>query len=183
MTSYVFLATGFEEVEALTPVDLLRRAGLEARTISVTGSRTVAGAHNIAVTADLTFEEADFSDADFLILPGGLPGATNLYDYAPLRRMLKAHNDKGGRIAAICASPGVVLAPLGLLKGKEATVYPSFDPQLIANGATYKDLRVVRDGNIITGNGPASAMVFGLAIVDEIAGKEVADRLAAALLM
>ena len=125
-SSYLFLAPGFEEVEALTPVDVMRRAGIDVKTVSVTASRDVEGAHGVTVKADMTFDEADFSDCDWLVLPGGMPGATNLYECKPLCSLLLKHNAEGGHIAAICASPAVVLGGLGLLDGKEATCYPGF---------------------------------------------------------
>ncbi|MGM9853464.1 MAG: DJ-1 family glyoxalase III [Muribaculaceae bacterium] len=182
-TSYVFLAEGFEEVEALAQVDLLRRAGLEVRTVSITDSHKVAGSHGIPVEADLTFKQADFDQAEFLILPGGLPGSTNLAAFAPLNDLLRVHAMNHGHIAAICAAPAVVLAPLGLLRGRKATCYPGFDNALIDNGAEYHTDRVVRDGNIITGNGPSSAFYFGLAIIEAIAGKDKAEEVASGLLI
>ena len=133
-TSYVFLAPGFEEVEALTVIDVMRRAGMDVKTVSITDSRTVAGAHGIAVTADVVYEKTDFITPEWLILPGGMPGATNLSQYAPLNTLL-LNQANSGKIAAICASPAVVLAPLGILDGKEATCYPGFEKQM--HGAVW----------------------------------------------
>ena len=111
-TSYLLLADGFEEIEALSVVDIMRRAEMEVLTVSITDSKTVTGAHGIPVIADVTFAEVDCSAAEWLILPGGMPGALNLAAKSELRELLKAQNIKGGKIAAICASPAVVLAPL-----------------------------------------------------------------------
>ena len=121
-TSYIFLATGFEEIEALTTVDIMRRAGMHVLTVSIEDTPQVAGAHGIPVVADTCISDIDFSQAEWLILPGGMPGATNLAACAPLCDALKAHAAKGGKIAAICASPAVVLAPLGLLAKKRRHV-------------------------------------------------------------
>ncbi len=112
--SYIFLAEGFEEIEALTVVDVMRRAGMDVKTVAITSERVVTGAHGIPVTADLLFKEADFGGSEWLILPGGMPGSTNLAADEALCDLLKVHK---GKIAAICAAPGVVLAPLGLLEG------------------------------------------------------------------
>ncbi|MCH5216290.1 MAG: DJ-1/PfpI family protein [Muribaculaceae bacterium] len=179
--SYLFLAEGFEEIEALTVVDVLRRAGIPVYTVSITDNYEVSGAHSIPVKADLLFAEADFSEIDWLILPGGMPGAVNLHDFDPLNAMLKRQNDAGGKIAAICASPAVVLAPLGVLDGKNVTCYPGFE-EMIQN-ARFVSGPVVQDGNIITANGPAAAMPFALAIVSANYGKDCSEELAAGLLM
>lgn len=116
--SFVFLATGFEEIEALATVDVLRRAGIEVTVVSIYKDRMVTGAHGITVAADVVMAGADFSDCDWLICPGGMPGSEHLAKFEPLTELLKQHNANGGRIAAICAAPAVVLAPLGILDGK-----------------------------------------------------------------
>lgn len=183
MKAFVFLANGFEEVEAITPVDVLRRAGVDVQTVSITDTRRVTGAHGVSVEADLTFKQADFSDAEWLIIPGGMPGASNLHDFAPLNLLLKTHAENGRGIAAICAAPAVVLAPLGLLKGKNATCYPGMEEPAIAAGANMLPQRVVVDGRIITGNGPSSALPFALTIAAEIAGDETATNVAAGMLV
>lgn len=126
--SYVFLAEGFEDVEALTPVDVLRRAEMPVKTVSITSSLQVKSAHGVVVTADVLYDNTMFKDPAWLILPGGMPGASNLYEFAPLQGLLKNQlASKDGRIAAICASPAVVLGQLGLLKGRKATCYPGFE--------------------------------------------------------
>lgn len=182
MKSYVFLATGFEEIEAVTPVDVLRRAGMEVITVSVSENRNVTGAHGVTYVADVLMSETDFSDAQWLILPGGLPGATNLYDTPALRELLVKHAAAGGHVAAICASPAVVLAPLGLLDGKAATAYPGFEDALKAHGADARQAQAVVADNIITGNGPASSLPFALAIVAATCGEEKAREVAAGML-
>lgn len=174
LRSFVFLAEGFEEIEALTVVDVMRRAGMDVKTVTITSDRTVTGAHGIPVVADITFKEADFAGSEWLILPGGMPGATNLASDEALCDLLKVHK---GKIAAICASPGVVLAPLGLLDGKEATAYPGFDDACREGGAIVRDVAVVATENLITGNGPSAAMRFALAIVANSLGENVAQQI------
>ena len=137
-TMYVFLADGFEEIEALAPIDVMRRAGLAVTTVSVTGNLTVQGAHGILVVADAAFDALDDADAALLFLPGGLPGATNLEAHAGLGTLLKAKaNAEGVVLSAICAAP-LVLGGLGLLQGKQATCYPGFENTMV--GATYTEV-------------------------------------------
>lgn len=181
--NYLFLAEGFEEIEALTVVDVMRRAGLETLTVSVDDSQQVTGAHGIPVEADLLFTEVDFSDADWLIMPGGMPGAANLADTPALCDLIKTHFADGGNVAAICAAPAVVLAPLGILNGRKATSYPGFEGACVKGGAEMLDTRVVNDGNLITANGPASAMPFALAIAEAAAGSDTAAQVAAGMLV
>lgn len=177
--SFIFLATGFEEIEAVATIDVLRRAGMEVTVVSISKDRVVTGAHGITVAADVVMAGADFSDADWLICPGGLPGAKHLADNEALTSLLKKHYSAGGRVAAICASPGMVLAPNGIVTGRQATAYPGFEEALKAGGATPTGTRVAVDGNVITGNGPSSTIPFALAIVKATLGeakaKEVAD--------
>ena len=125
----IFLAEGFEEVEALTPADLLRRAGAEVTLVSIKAEKTVTGSHGISITADRLFEETDYEDADLLVLPGGMPGTLNLKACEPLLALLKEHNAKGKKLAAICAAP-TVLGHAGLLNGKNATCYPGCEDGL-----------------------------------------------------
>lgn len=180
--SFVFLAQGFEEVEALTAVDVLRRASFDVKTVSITTDKAVTGAHGVTVMADAVFGEVDLADAQWLICPGGMPGATNLHEFGPLSDALVAQNEKGGRIAAICAAPAVVLASLGILKDKQATCYPGFEEALTANGADHVDAEAVEFDNVITANGPASAMTFALAIVKATLGADAAQTIASGLL-
>lgn len=161
--SYVFLADGFEEVEALTCVDVLRRAGMPVTTVSINPGLEVTGAHGVIVLADSLYDGNDYADAEWLVLPGGIPGAPNLAAHEPLCRELVAHLDRGGRVAAICASPAVVLAPLGILDGREAVCYPGMEAGI--GGVNWKNGPVAVDGNVVTGNGPAAAAPFALTLV------------------
>ena len=165
---YVFLATGFEDIEAIAPVDIMRRAGLKVQTVSITGEQIVVSAHGVGIASDLMLSEVDFSQAEMLVLPGGLPGSTNLDACKPLTEAIKRHFESGGPIAAICAAP-LVYGHLGLLKGRRATCYPGVERELA--GATYTAAIVERDGNIITGKGPAAAFEFGYTIVDFFLGE------------
>ena len=166
---YVFLANGLEEIEAITPVDVFRRAGIEVITVSITGSEFVKSAHNIIIKADKIFAECKFDDADLLVLPGGMPGATNLNEHQGLRCILIEHNLRHKKIGVICAAP-LVLGGLGLLKGKKATCYPGFEKYL--TGAEYTADIVTVDSNIITGEGPAAAFAFAYALLEQIAGSK-----------
>jgi 4-methyl-5(b-hydroxyethyl)-thiazole monophosphate biosynthesis len=159
---YVHLADGFEEIEALAVVDVLRRAEIDAKTVSVTGSRTVRGAHDIAVNADLLFAEADYEKCEMIVLPGGMPGTLNLGKHEGLAKQLKAFAENGKWLAAICAAPGV-LGKMSLLKGKRVTSYPGVEDQL--TGAVYSEERVVQDGRIVTSRGPGTAIEFALELV------------------
>ena len=174
---YVFCADGFEEVEGLTAVDLLRRAGVSVTMVSIMGRTKITGARNISVNTDILIEDIK-EEADMLVLPGGMPGAATLDKHEGLRKLILDFAAKGKPIAAICAAP-MVLGKLGLLKGKKATCYPSFEQYL--DGAECVNEPVVRDGNIITGMGPGAAMEFALTIVDLLVGKEKVDELVEAM--
>lgn len=179
--SFLFLAPGFEEIEALATVDVLRRAGMAVSTVAVNGgSKFIKGAKGVTVEADILAEDADFSAAEWLICPGGMPGATNLANSPVVSAALTTHFKRGGKIAAICASPAVVLEPLGILQGREATCYPGMKKMI--SSAKTKDAPVVISGNVITGNGPASTILFALAIVKSSKGKEVAGEVGSGLL-
>lgn len=176
--AFIFLATGFEEIEALGTADILRRGGVRVSTISINGETRVMGAHNIPVIADYLFEEADFSVADALILPGGIPGSNHLNTCTRLKELILEKNKENIILGAICAGP-MVLGGLGSLKGRKATCFPNFEPTMI--GAIPTDNGVEQDGNIITCQGPGFVFEFGLSLLkvlrdDEIAG-EVADAL------
>ncbi|MDA3883450.1 MAG: DJ-1/PfpI family protein [Bacteroidales bacterium] len=171
---YIFLAEGFEEIEAITPIDILRRAECDVVTVSVTGKKTVSGAQSIPIIADMLFEDCNFADADVLYLPGGLPGATNLNKHKGLKQLVKQHVDSGKLMAAICAAP-LVLGGLGLLKNKKATCYPGFEDRLIGADVTGEQC-VVAD-NIITGNGPGAAAKLGYVLVAKVVGKTIAEQL------
>lgn len=174
----VVLAEGFEEIEAVTPVDILRRAGVEVEVVGL-GADEVAGAHGVTCKTDRALGETE--DADAVILPGGLPGADNLAASATLVGVLRAQAESGKLVAAICASPGVVLAGLGLLDGKRATCYPSFEERF-GPSTTHVTDDVVKDGNILTSRGPGTAFAFGLALARELAGDAAADELAKGML-
>ena len=175
----VFLAEGFEEVEGLTVVDLLRRAGEEVLMVSIGTSLEVTGSHGIKVSADRLFEVADYSDADMLVLPGGMPGALHLKNHEELGERITEFALQGKALAAICAAP-MVLDARGALTHKTATIYPGMQNEL--NMASYIDSGVVEDGNVITGKGPAYAIGFALAIIRKIKGDNAADEVAEGLL-
>ncbi|MCL1932927.1 MAG: DJ-1/PfpI family protein [Candidatus Azobacteroides sp.] len=177
---FIFLAEGFEETEAVGTMDVMRRGELDVTSVSITKNLLVTGAHGIAVHADTLFEKADLSSGDLLVLPGGMPGASNLNAHEGLKNSLKQYATNGKKIAAICAAP-LVLGGLGLLQGKNATAYPGFESTL--KGAAFVKNPVVKDGNIITGRGPGLAFQFGLAIVEELQGKAKADEVAEGLLL
>lgn len=178
-TSYLFLANGFEEIEALTVVDVMRRAGMDLKTVSITDSHTVTGAHGITVTADVLYSETDFITPEWLIIPGGMPGAEHLSKFAPLNTLLK-NQAFSGKIAAICASPGLVLGPLGILDGKEATCYPGFEKFM--PDAIMRDTPVVALDRLITANGPSAALRFALAIVANSMGENIAQEVGSGML-
>ena len=178
---YLFLAEGFEEIEALTVVDLLRRAKCEIRTVSVTDSKAVAGGHGITVEADMLFSEADFDNAKMLVLPGGLLGVNNLRAHEGLMALLKKKHAAGVTLAAICAAP-MILSQLGLLDGQRATIYPDLKEEL--SGAIYSENMVVKSrSNIFTSRGPATAMYFALALIEELQGEAVAESVKSGLLL
>lgn len=179
-TSYLYLAEGFEEIEALTVVDMMRRAGMPVKTVSIASQKEVKGAHGITVEADMLFERPELADIDWLILPGGLPGATHLGEFAPLCQLLKSHAAEGGNIAAICAAPSV-LGDLGLLEGRKATGYPGFESRL--TGAEYTAQAVEVSGHIITGKGPGMAAAFALAIITRSTSPEKAREVAEGMLL
>ncbi len=172
--AYVFFAPGFEEVEALTPVDLLRRAGVEVKLISVSDSLQVTGSHGISVLTDLLFDEAGDIEADLLVLPGGQPGTTNLKSCGRLLELLRDFDERGKKLGAICAAP-TVLGKAGLLKGKKAVCYPGCEGEL--EGAKVSKERVVTDGNITTSRGVGTAIPFALALIEELEGKEKAEQI------
>lgn len=178
--AFIFLATGFEEIEALGTADILRRGGVKATTVSITGDERVMGAHNIPVIADYLFEDADFSTADALILPGGIPGSNHLNTCTRLKELVMEKYKENKILAAICAGP-MVLGGLGLLKGRKATCFPYFEPTMI--GAIPTDNGVEQDENIITSKGPGYVFEFGLTILRALRDEEIALEVAAALLV
>lgn len=179
-TAFLFLATGFEEIEALGTVDILRRGGVRVNTISIMGELKVMGAHNIPVIADYLFEDADYSMADVLILPGGIPGSNHLNTCTRLKELVLEKYKDGILLAAICAGP-MVLGGLGLLKGKRATCFPNFEPTMIGATPTFNGVEI--DGTIITAQGPGFVFDFGLSILKALKDEEIADEVSAALLV
>lgn len=172
---FVFLAEGFEEIEAITPIDVLRRANIDVTTVSISDKKEVSGAHNITFLADAVFAETDFSDADLLVLPGGMPGSSNLNEHKALKDLLIDFSKKDKLIGAICAAP-LVLGGLGLLRGKTATCYPGVEEKLI--GAKHTGLPLEVDGNIVTAKGIGAAMKFALQLVTMLKSREEANNLA-----
>lgn len=173
------LAEGFEEIEAVTNIDVLRRAGIEVVTVSL-NSLKVRGDHGILITADKKIAQVNVDEFDGILLPGGMPGADNLRNNAKVLDYVKKINDKGGLVAAICAAP-IVLEAADLLDGKRATSYPGFDKEM--QSCKYLEDRVVRDGNIITGRGPGVAMEFALTIVEYLKDKKAAEELKRSMLV
>lgn len=167
----LLLADGFEETEALVPLDLLRRGKLDVRTVGITG-KTVVGSHGIAVTADLLPKDVG-GKIDALILPGGMPGTTNLDSSKDVDRFIQKTLADGGRLAAICAAP-LVLGRRDLLKGKRAVCFPGFESEL--KGSIRSDKRVETDGNVTTAVGMGAAYEFGLALLAALAGREAAEK-------
>lgn len=177
---YVFLADGFEEIEALTPVDLLRRAGVEVQTVSIMEGKQVTGSHQIRVEADLMLAEADFESVSVLVLPGGMPGAAHLGECGKLLEELKRFaGQPEKKVAAICAAPSV-LGQNGILNGKKAICFPGFEDKLIG-AEVQTGAKAVVDGNVITSRGMGTAIDFGLALVAELCGREKAEKLAATI--
>ena len=174
----VHLANGFEEMEALIPVDVWRRAGFHVETVSITGTLEITGAHQIKVIADQLFENTNYSEADMIFLPGGMPGAKNLDMHEGLRKQLLSFSKEGKVLGAICAAP-LVLGHNQLLKGKNATCFPGFEKELY--GANHTGAPVVTDGQIVTGKGAGVAMDFALEVVacfkDQIYALELAKKM------
>ena len=173
---YMFLAEGFEEIEAITPLDILRRAGADVKTVSIGNTLDVVGAHGITVRADIMLSSVSDEDSPMLILPGGSLGTENLAACEELVNMLVRANEKGAYIAAICAAP-TILARLGLLKGRRATCYPSLASVLLENKVKYKNDKVVLDSNFITSEGAGTAADFGFALAEKFFSRGDVDRL------
>ena len=171
----VHLAEGFEEIEAVSIIDVLRRAGIETIIVSVTGKKEVTGSHNISITADSLFEEMDYNQVKMIVLPGGMPGAKHLKEHAALGKQIIDFNNEGKPLGAICAAP-MVLGNLGILSNKKATCFPGFEDELKGAEVTGETVEVA--GNIITGKGAGVAIPFALNIVKMLKGKQEADTLA-----
>lgn len=175
---YVLLAEGFEEVEALTPVDLLRRAGIDTRLVGVTGE-TVRGARGIQVVTDLGMDDIDLAAADMIVLPGGMPGTTNLYADKRVTDAVRTMADAGKYVAAICAAPSIILGGMGLLEGRRATCYPGMEDGM--KGAEAVKTTCVTDGRFITACGVGGALDFACALITALAGREKADEIASSV--
>lgn len=174
MKTLLFLTNGFEEIEALATVDILRRADIDVSTVSITNKRNVIGKNNVEVIADILFEELIIKDVEMLIIPGG-PGVSELDKHQGLKELLKKYNSEGKWIAAICAAP-TILGKLGILEGKKAICYPGCEVDL--KGAFLQEHTVVIDGNNITSKGPGTTFEFALKIVEVLKGKEKSQKVA-----
>lgn len=169
-----FLAEGYEEIEALAVIDILRRAGVTVDLVSISDELLVTSSHNVTVLCDKLFDDVDFEEAEMLFLPGGMPGTKNLAACKKLEAMILKFNDEGKKLTAICAAPSVY-GMLGLLKGKKATCFPSFEDKLL--GATQIGGRVVTDGNITTSKGMGTAVDLGLELLAILEGQEKSDKI------
>ena len=179
--TFLFLAEGFEELEAIAVADVFLRGGVKLQTVSLAGGLQVKGAHGIEVTADMMFHQLEEEEAECLIFPGGMPGAQNIAAHKEVIALLQRHYDKGRIVAAICAAPALVLSKIKMNKRYTMTCYPGFEEYL--PGAEMQPHGVVVDGNVITGRGPAYAFKFGLAILEQLTSKKVAEEVAAGMLL
>ena len=184
--AYIFLADGFEDIEALGTLDILRRGGVPSTTVTLNPTPEVTSAHGVTVLAECLLDE--FLDEgcdleDILVFPGGLPGASNLAECSPLIAFAKTHFQHGGPVGAICAAPGLVVSQLPGIEGRKVTCYDGFESHLQARGAVYTGEGTVTDGHLITGRGPAFAIEFGLAIVSYLKGPEKAAEIRKGLLL
>lgn len=180
-TTYLFLAEGFEDIEALAVVDVLRRGGVEVRTVSVTENPEVRSAHGVTVRADMTLAGMDAAEAECLVFPGGMPGAANLAGCGALMERMQRHYEAGGTVAAICAAPALVLGRLKAGRRLRMTCYPGFEEHLPEAEVTAEG--VVVDGNVITGKGPGFAVAFGLKVLERLRSAETAREVAAGMLL
>lgn len=178
---YIFLANGFEEIEVLATLDVLRRGGVDVKTVSVLYDKFVTGSHKTTVVADMTYGEfkaevqLDGTDeSDVMIFPGGMPGTRNLAENGEIINFMRLHYAEGGAVAAICAAPGLVVSQLPSLQGKHFTCFDGFEDAPVARGGIYEKKPAVRDGNLITGRGAGCAVEFGLAILAHLKGEEAA---------
>ncbi len=170
---YMFLADGFEETEALATLDVLRRAEIDVKTVGVTGN-TVVGSHKIPVIADVSIEDVNFDNIDGVVLPGGMPGTTNLQNNKKVLDCVMSAYNGNKPVCAICAAPSV-LGSLGILNGKIATCFPGFEDKLL--GANVSNVGVVADGNVVTAKGAGVSLEFGFKIAELLKGKDVSDKL------
>lgn len=181
--SYIFLAPGVEEIEAMATIDALRRAEIPVVAVAVDTTLQIKGATGQTIVADSLISDIDISDADWLIVPGGVPGAPNLHGSKIVNQMLTSHFMKGGRIASICAGPAIVLAPLGILQGKKATCYPGLGKAINENGGIYVNEKVVKAPGLITSEGPGTTLSFAVEIIRETKGDKTADNTATSMII
>jgi len=179
-TAVVILADGFEEIEAVTQIDVLRRAGVDVTVAGLAGDRA-RGAHEIEIATDILLEELEF-EPDMVVLPGGMPGSKNLGENRGVVKLLKTQDGAGRKIAAICAAPAFAPVEAGVLDGKRATCYPSFERHFGPTTVAVED-RVVVDRNVTTSRGPGTALEFALELAEQLAGKAKADELRAGMLV
>ena len=177
---YVHLAEGFEEIEAVTILDILRRGKLQAEFVSMTGDKLVTGAHGIRVEADQLFEAVDYGQCRMIVLPGGMPGTKNLAENPALRKRIIDFAVQDKFLAAICAAP-MVLGRAGILEGRKATIFPGMEGEIAM--ANFSSDRVVVDGNLITSRGPGTAAEFSLKLLELMAGKDVSEQIRKGLVL
>ena len=187
---YIFLAEGFEDVEALATADVLRRGGVEVELVSITDEPFVVSSHRVAVGVDQTFDyfalnidKGGTDEKDVMIFPGGMPGTRNLAGFDMLMDMMQEHYDDGGTVAAICAAPGLVLSQLNGIDGKRVTCFDGFEGYLREAGATFEPRPAIADGRVITGRSAGNAIAFGLEILKKIKGEEKAAEVRHALML
>ncbi len=187
---YIFLANGFEDTEALATLDILRRGGVDVKTVSIHRDKFVTSSHKLTVVADMTYGEfkADLEldgtdESDVMIFPGGMPGTKNLAENGEIINFMRLHYAEGGTVAAICAAPGLVVSQLPSLEGKHFTCFDGFEDAPIARGGIYEKKPAVSDGNLITGRGAGCAIEFGLAILEHLKGEETAATVKHALML
>ncbi len=187
---YIFLANGFEDTEALATLDILRRGGVDVKTVSIHRDKFVTSSHKLTVVADMTYGEfkADLEldgtdESDVMIFPGGMPGTKNLAENGEIINFMRLHYAEGGTVAAICAAPGLVVSQLPSLEGKHFTCFDGFEDAPIARGGIYEKKPAVSDGNLITGRGAGCAIDFGLAILEHLKGEETAATVKHALML
>ena len=185
---HIFLANGFEDMEALATRDVLLRGGVPVVTVSITDEYLVESSHGLQVTADISWNDLEVMEpgtdsSDLMIFPGGMPGSKNLAEHAELMEILQDHWSRGGSVAAICAAPGLVVSQLPGLAGKRFTCFDGFEEALIGQGALHTPEGVVTDGNLITGRGAGWAVEFGLAILTYLKGPEAAAKVRKGLML
>ena len=180
---YIFLADGFEDMEAIATRDVLLRGGVDVQTVSITEDPFVTSSHGITVSVDLTREDFEGETPQVMIFPGGMPGSKNLAADGDLMALMRKCYAEGGVVAAICAAPGLVLSQLDDVECKRFTCFEGFQDAMIGKGAIYTPESAVVDGRIITGRGAGHAVAFGLAILKKLKGQETVDRVKAGLML